>query len=147
MLRGMRAKWVHVQRELAAPPEQVFDHLAEHENLAELFGAKVKRLNDGTDGNRNGVGSRRELKVGPLPPFEETTTRYERPELIEYKITRGGALKDHVGIMKFRPTPSGGTHFEYRIRVITKVPGMSGLVKASLQRNVEKGLAKVPGGR
>jgi uncharacterized protein YndB with AHSA1/START domain len=141
----MRTHWVHVERDLDAPPEQVFDHLAEHENLAALFGAKVKRLNDG-DTERNGVGSRRELKVGPLPPFEETTTRYERPELIEYKITKGGALKDHVGIMKFSPSPSGGTHFEYRIRVITKVPGMSGLVKASLQRNVEKGLKGVPGG-
>jgi uncharacterized protein YndB with AHSA1/START domain len=142
----MRAHWVHVDRELNAPPEQVFDHLAEHENLADLFGAKVKRLNDGTDGNRNGVGSRRELKVGPLPPFEETTTKYERPSLIEYKITKGGVLNDHVGIMEFSPTPSGGTRFVYRIRVISKIPGTSGLIKANLQRNVEKGLKGVPGG-
>ena len=142
----MRAHWVHVTRELAAPPEAVFDHLAEHENLASLFGAKVRRLNDGDDGSRNGVGSRRELKVGPLPPFEETTTVYERPSLIEYKITKGGVLKDHVGIMKFSPTASGGTLFDYRIRVITKIPGLSGPLKANLTRNIEKGLAGVPGG-
>lgn len=143
----MRAKWVHVQRDLDAPPEEVFDHLAEHENLAALFGTKVKRLADGDDGSRNGVGSRRELKIGPLPSFDETTTRHERPELIEYRITRGGVLKDHVGIMKFSPTPTGGTHFDYRIRINAKIPGMSPVIVAGLTRSIEKGLRTVPGGR
>lgn len=143
----MSEQWVHVERDLDAPPEAVFDHLAEHENLAALFGAKVTRLDDGDDGTRNGAGSRRSLKVGPLPAFEETTTRCERPSLIEYRITRGGLLKDHVGIMRFSPTPSGGTHFDYRIRVIAKVPGLSPVIAASLTRSIEKGLATVPGGR
>ena len=58
----------------ALPPEQVFAYLSEHENLGDLFGAKVTRLKDGSDGNRNGVGSSRELKVGPARPFEETVT-------------------------------------------------------------------------
>ena len=52
----MRARWVHVERDLSAPPAEVFEHLAEHENLAALFGAKVTRLADG-DTERNGVGS------------------------------------------------------------------------------------------
>ena len=143
----MRAHWVHVERDLAAPPEAVFDHLAEHENLAALFGAKVKRLNDGDDGTRNGVGSRRELKVAPgAPPFEETTTQYDRPSLIEYKITKGSPLSDHVGIMKFSPAPSGGTYFEYRIRLASRIPGLAPLVKANLTRQIGKGLKGVPGG-
>ena len=143
----MRAHWVHVTRELAAPPEAVFDHLAEHENLAEMFGAKVKRLNDGTDGTRNGAGSRRELRIAPgAPPFEETTTVYERPSLIEYRITKGSPLRDHVGIMRFEPTPSGGTRFDYRIRLASRVPGLAPIVKASLTRSIHKGLRDVPGG-
>lgn len=144
----MRAHWVHVERDLNAPPEAVFDHLAEHENLAALFGAKVRRLNDG-DTERNGVGSRRELKVGPLPPFEETVTQYVPGELIEYKITKGGVLNDHVGIMKFSSSASGGTHLDYRIRVAAKGPfaPLSGTIAKSLSRNIEKGLAGVPGGR
>lgn len=144
----MRAHWVHVQRDLSAPVDQVFDHLAEHENLATLFGAKVKRLKDGTP-ERNGVGSARELKVGPLPSFDETVTQYTPGELIEYKITRGGVLKDHVGIMKFSPAAGGGTHLDYRIRVAAKGPlaPLSAVVAKSLTRNIEKGLAGVPGGR
>ncbi|MEJ7784366.1 MAG: SRPBCC family protein [Solirubrobacteraceae bacterium] len=142
----MRAHWVHVQRDLSAPVEEVFAHLAEHENLAALFGAKVKRLNDG-DTERNGVGSRRELKVGPTPAFEETVTQYVPNKLIEYKITKGSPLDGHVGTMKFSPTSSGGTHFDYRIRIASKIPLLAPVVARQLTKDVEKGLAGVPGGR
>ena len=144
----MSEQWVHVQRDLSAPVAEVFGHLAEHENLAALFGAKVKRLNDG-ETERNGVGSRRELKVGPLPSFDETVTQYVPNELIEYKITRGGVLDDHVGIMKFSPSANGGTHLDYRIRVAAKglLAPLSPVIAKSLTRNIEKGLAGVPGGR
>ena len=144
----MSDQWVHVQRDLSAPVEQVFDYLAEHENLASIFGAKVKRLRDGNP-ERNGVGSARELKLGPLPSFDETVTQYVPNELIEYKITRGGVLDGHVGIMKFSPSGAGGTHLDYRIRVKAKGPlgPLSPLIARSLTRNIEKGLLGVPGGR
>lgn len=142
----MRAHWVHVQRDLSAPVEEVFDYLAEHENLAALFGARVKRLNDG-DTERNGVGSRRELRVGPTPAFEETVTQYVPNELIEYKITKGSPLDGHVGTMKFSPTSSGGTLLDYRIRIASRIPLLAPIVARQLTRDVEKGLAGVPGGR
>lgn len=142
----MREHWVHVQRDLSAPVEEVFAHLAEHENLAALFGAKVKRLSDG-ETERNGVGSRRELKVGPLPPFEETVTQYAPNELIEYKITKGSVLDNHVGIMKFSASGSGGTHLDYRIRIASKIPLVGGVVTKNLSRDINNGLAGVPGGR
>jgi uncharacterized protein YndB with AHSA1/START domain len=137
----MREHWVHVEHDFDAPVEKVFAYLAEHENLAAVFGAKVKRLNDG-DTDRNGVGSRRELRIGPLPPFEETVVRYEPNELIEYKITKGSPLKGHVGIQKFTATPSGGTHLDYRIRVASAIPGVATLTHAGLSRNIPRGLAK-----
>ncbi len=133
---------MHVERDLSAPVERVFSYLAEHENLGDLFGAKVRRLNDG-ETERNGVGSRRELKVGPLPAFEETVTEVVANELIEYKITKGSPLRDHVGVMRFSPTAAGGTHLDYRIRVAMGVPGAAALVKAILTRNIERGLDTV----
>ena len=92
----MRACWVTVERDFAAPVEQVFAHLSEHENLSVLLGAKIERLNDGQP-ERNGVGSRRQLRIGPLAPFEETVTKYVPGELIEYRITKGTPLREHVG--------------------------------------------------
>jgi uncharacterized protein YndB with AHSA1/START domain len=141
----MRAHWVHVERDLTAPVGEVFSHLAEHENLAALFGARVKRLSDG-ETDRNGVGSSRELKVGPLPPFVETVTEFVPNELIEYRITKGSPLDGHVGTMRFSPAPGGGTHLDYRIRIASKLPLLAPFVARGLTRDVNKGLAGVPGG-
>ena len=146
MLSPMKEHWVDIERDFSAPVDQVFGYLAEHENLENLFGAKVKRVRDGEDGQRNGVGSRRELKIGPLPSFDETVTRFVPNELIEYKITRGTPLDGHVGTMEFSPTASGGTHLHYRIRFASKIPGVAAIVTKVVGGNIEKGLKNVPGG-
>jgi uncharacterized protein YndB with AHSA1/START domain len=137
----MRAHIVHVEHDFPEPPETVFSYLAEHEHLADVFGANVKRLADGTDGNRNGVGSRRELKIGPLPAFEETVTEYVPNDKIEYRITKGSPLDGHVGTMLFTPGPNGGTHLDYKIRVASKIPGVAPIVHRALTKNVSTGLA------
>ena len=92
---------VHVVQDFPQPVEELFAHLSEQENLESLFGAKITRLSDGTDGTRNGAGASRELKVGPLPGFVETNTEVIPDELIRYRITKGGVLKDHEGVMRF----------------------------------------------
>jgi uncharacterized protein YndB with AHSA1/START domain len=131
---------VHVVQDLPKPMEEVFAYLGEHENLEPLFGAKVRRLNDGADGTRNGVGSKRELKVGPLPPFVETIIEVIPGELIRYRITDGGVLRNHEGVLRFSATPTG-THVDYTIEFDGRIPGTAPLIRKGLQRNVEKGLA------
>jgi uncharacterized protein YndB with AHSA1/START domain len=138
----MRAHHVYVEHDFAKPPEAIFAHLAEHENLAKLFGAKVTRLRDG-EGERNGVGSMRKLKVGPLPPFEETVTEFVPAQRIVYRITKGGPLRGHVGVMTFEPTAAGGTHFIYDIRIASPIPGVAPLVRASLTRSITRSLPGV----
>jgi uncharacterized protein YndB with AHSA1/START domain len=139
----VRANWVTVEYDFTAPVDGVFAFLSEHENLAAVLGSSVERLEDGSP-ERNGVGSRRRLKVAPgAAPFEETVTRFLPGELIEYRITKGSPLRDHVGIMRFSPTPGGGTHLDYRIRIASRIPGLSPLVTAVLTRNITKGMARV----
>ena len=92
---------VHVTQDFPQPVEEVFAYLAEHEHLEPVFGTKVRRINDGTDGSRNGTGSAREMRVGPLPPFVETHVEVVPNELIRYRITKGGILKDHEGVLRF----------------------------------------------
>src|SRR5262245_19848965 len=136
-LVAMRALHDHVEHDFAKPPERIFAYLAEHENLAEMFGAKVKRLRDG-DVERNGVGSVRELGVGPLPPFEETVTEFVPSERIVYRITKGSLLRAHIGVMSFAPTTGGGTRFVYDIRIASVIPGVAPLVRASLTRSIQR---------
>jgi len=139
----VRANWVNVEYDFTAPVDRVFAYMSEHENLASVFGASVERLEDGRP-ERNGVGSRRKLKVAPgAAPIEETVTQFVPGELIEYRITKGSPLRDHVGIMRFSPAPGGGTRLHYRIRIASRIPGLSPIVSAVLTRNMSKGLATV----
>ncbi len=138
------AREVHVERDFPQPPNIVFAYLARHEHLEDVFGAKIKRLASGAEGERDGVGSRRELRIGPLPPFEETVTEFVPDELIEYRITKGSPLKDHLGGMRFSPTPDGGTHLDYRIHIDSAIPGVAALVHTGLSRSIPRGLAKAP---
>jgi uncharacterized protein YndB with AHSA1/START domain len=138
----MRAHHVHIEHEFAKPPRQIFAFLAEHENLAEVFGTKVTRLRDGEDGQRNGVGSVRKLQIGPLPPFEETVSEFVPGERIVYAITKGSPIRDHLGVMEFAPSGTG-TRFVYDIRLASPIPGLALLVRAMLTRSIERSLPKV----
>jgi uncharacterized protein YndB with AHSA1/START domain len=138
----MRAHHVQIERDFAKPRERIFAHLAEHENLAEVFGAKVTRLRDG-DGERNGVGSVRKLQIGPLPPFEETVTEFVVPERVVYRITKGSPLRGHIGTMEFAATPDGGTRFVYDIRIASPIPGLAPIVCAALTRSISQSLDSV----
>ena len=132
---------VHVIQDFPQPVEDVFAYFNEQENLEPLFGAKIKRLTDGSDGQRNGVGASRELRVGPLPGFVETNIEVIPNELIRYRITKGGILKNHEGVMRFS-RQGGGSRLEYTIEFDGKAPGVGALVKATLTRNISTGLRK-----
>ena len=137
MMRVMQR--VHVVQDFPQPVEALFAHLSEQENLESLFGAKIKRLSDGNDGTRNGVGASRELKVGPLPGFVETNTEVIPNELIRYRITKGGILKDHEGVMRFS-SQGTGSRLDYTIDFDGKVPGTGAVVKKMLEKNIKAGL-------
>jgi uncharacterized protein YndB with AHSA1/START domain len=139
----VRAHHVHIEHDFVKPPARIFAQLAEHENLAEVFGAKVTRLRDGGDRERNGVGSVRKLQIGPLPPFEETVTEFIAPRRIVYRITKGSPLRGHVGVMEFSPTDNGGTRFVYDIRIASAIPGLAPIVRAALTRSIEQSLDSV----
>jgi len=133
---------VHVTQDFPQPVEEVFAYLAEHEHLAPVFGTKIRRINDGTDGSRNGTGSAREMRVGPLPPFVETNVEVVPNELIRYRITKGGILKDHEGVIRFT-SRGDGSHLDWTITFDGKAPGIGSLVKAKLTRDVSRSMHKL----
>ena len=138
----MTLSHVHVSHDFRAPVDRVFAYLAEHENLAELFGTRVERVRDG-DTERNGVGSCRRLSFNGLLPFEETVTEMVPNERIVYRITKGSPMRDHEGTMTFATTGGGGTRLDYRIRFGSPVPGLAPLVARVLHGRIAGGLRKL----
>ncbi|HUQ00352.1 MAG TPA: SRPBCC family protein [Aeromicrobium sp.] len=134
---------VHVKHTYTSDPKTVFDALSEHENLGPVFGAKITRKTDG-DANRNGVGSSRQLNIGPLPPITETVVVWEPNTHIEYEITKGGfPLKNHYGVQRLTPTADGGTELDYTIAFDSVIPGMAPVVAKQLTAALSKGLPRL----
>jgi uncharacterized protein YndB with AHSA1/START domain len=131
---------IEIDQDFALPVERVYSYLGEHENLATVFGVKIARVRDG-DESRNGAGSVRQLRIGLLPPFEETVTAAVPNERIDYRISKGSPLKDHHGTMQFSSTGTG-SHLHYVIE-FNAAPGLAQLVRAQLDRSIRKGLKGV----
>ncbi len=134
---------VEILREFPVPVERLFATLAEHENLARIFApATVERLRDGAE-TRNGVGSARRLRIRPAGPFVETVTAYRENELIEYRITEGSPLRNHVGIMQFSPLGPDRSRLHYVIEFDGRFPFVARIVAAALDRGINRGLTRM----
>jgi uncharacterized protein YndB with AHSA1/START domain len=132
---------IEIDQDFSLPVERVYAYLAEHENMETLFGAKIARVRDGEE-SRNGAGSVRQLRIGILPPFEETVTSAVPNESIEYEITKGSPLRNHHGTLTFSSTGTG-SHLNYVIEFGAVLPGLDRVVKVGLERAIRKGLKSV----
>ena len=54
-------------------------------------------------------------------------------------------MRDHLGVMEFTSTPSGGSAVDYTIRLDSAIPGLASVVAAAINRSVPRGLAKLDG--
>jgi len=140
---------MEVHHSFESAPPRVFAYLAEHENLATVFGARVTRVRDGSDGFRNGVGSARLVKAGPLPAFEESVTEFRPDELIRYRMSRdslvGSVVTDHEGVMLFSAAAGGVTRLQYVIVFHARIPGLASVAARALKRRIAGGLAAIDG--
>lgn len=126
--------------EFTRPIDEVFSELSDHERFGELCGIKMKRIKNGEDAV-NGLGSVRKINIGPLPSFEETITGYQENRFIEYKITKGSPIKNHVGTLNFSETKDGCS-LDYEIKLESKVPFTTGIIKSALKQGISKGIGK-----
>jgi uncharacterized membrane protein len=137
----MKIHEIKVYQEFDAPIEQVWEAFNDHASFGKMMGQKVVRVVDSTDPNNiNGVGSVRSLTL-PTGPFEETIVKSEKPNLIEYKISKGTPLQHHYGRMQFTSLPDGRSAINYSIELGSKYPLIGMIVKAALAKGIASGLA------
>lgn len=134
---------VRFQTTVKAPRERVFAFLADHQKFARLFGSTCTRIKDG-QGDVNGLGSVRRLGPGPLS-FDETIVTFEPHRRIEYSVTRGSPIKNHLGTVDLSDAAGGGTAIDYVIRFDGKIPGtgapIAALLRFALKANAGKALS------
>jgi uncharacterized protein YndB with AHSA1/START domain len=121
-------------REVKAPPETVFDVLADHRRYAEITPLRKSVLEREGEPAPNGVGSVRVLTaVGP--PLREETIAYQRPGRFSYRLLSGLPVRDHVGTVSLEPS-AGGTVVTYAVRTMPTLPVLGTLVVFFVRQGV-----------
>lgn len=119
-------------QDIAAPIERVFEFLADHHHFASLFGGSCTVIREGDDrAEPQGCGSVRRLGPGPLS-FDETIVAFDRPNGIDYVISRGSPIKNHRGTVRLQRR-GDHTVLDYRIVFDGRLPGTGALVAQALQ--------------
>ena len=137
---------IHIRQTFKQPVETIFNLICDHEQFGKIVGAKIKRIQDGTDGHINGLNSVRNIEVLPGISFEETVVNYVPFSSMEYKVSRGSPIKNHHGKLNFSES-KGITTLEYQIQFEPKLPlpFLGKLLKRAIQTPIEKGLKKLAG--
>jgi uncharacterized protein YndB with AHSA1/START domain len=124
------------ERQVAAPPEVVFDVLTDHRRYAEITPLRKSVLEREGEPAPNGVGSIRVLSVAG-PPLREETIAYEPPARFSYKLLSGLPLRDHVGTVELTPR-DGGTRVVYAVHTTPTVPLAGAAVVAAVKLGVRQ---------
>jgi uncharacterized protein YndB with AHSA1/START domain len=98
-------------RQVAAPPEVVFDVLTDHRRYTEITALRRAEL------EREGEP---ELGVAG-PPMREEVLAYGRPYRFSYTLLSGLPVRDHVGTVELSPS-EGGTEIVYAVRTTPTLP-------------------------
>ena len=137
----MAKQHILIKQNFNAPIATVFNALTDHENLGRVLKAKIVRIKDSDENssNVNGVGSIRRITPLPFSHFEETVVSYEENQLMEYVVSKGSPIKNHIGRMEFSEV-NGKTLLNYTIDFEPKIPFLGKLLKGLIEAPITKGL-------
>ncbi|HEV2727265.1 MAG TPA: SRPBCC family protein [Solirubrobacterales bacterium] len=121
-------------RQVAAPPETVFDVLTDHRRYTEITSLRKAELEREGEPAPNGLGAIRVLTVAG-PPMREEVIAYERPYRFSYKILSGLPVRDHVGTVEMQPA-SGGTEIVYSVKTTPTIPLAGPVFMAVLKKAI-----------
>lgn len=123
-------------REVAAPPEIVFDVLTDHRGYAEITPMRKVELEREGDPAPDGVGAIRVLhSVGP--PLREEVISYQPPSRFSYRLLSGAPVRDHVGTVAIEPA-GAGAKITYAVRTIPTLPVGGAAVVAVVKLGVKQ---------
>jgi uncharacterized protein YndB with AHSA1/START domain len=128
-------------REIAAPPETVFEVLTDHRGYVDITPVRKVEMEREGEPAPNGVGAIRVLRsVGP--PLREEVLAYESPSRFSYTVLSGLPVRDHVGTVEL--TPNGtGTKVVYAVRTHATVPVVGWAVVAAIKQAIKQLLGGV----
>jgi uncharacterized protein YndB with AHSA1/START domain len=140
--RAMRRS-IRVERRLDAPPDAVFEIIADHARYDRFDGVRRSQLVEQGNPPPNGLGAVRWIWLGPLR-FEEEITAFELPRRLDYLIrdVKGLPFRHEGGSIQL--TPDGaGTHAVWTSSFEVPVPLVGGAIDRIFSLRLERGFGRV----
>jgi uncharacterized protein YndB with AHSA1/START domain len=123
-------------RTVAAPPETVFEVLADHRGMVAFTRFRRIELEREGEPPPNGLGAIRVLHlIGP--PVREEIIEFEPPRRLAYRAISGLPVREHVGTVELSPAGEG-TRMSYVLESTPALPGVGFVLVAILRRVVEE---------
>ena len=88
----MGVQQIVIKQVFNASVDTVFSILTDYEAFGRIINAKMKRVVDAGDENKNGLGSVRRIYLLPGLTFEESVVTFEPNRLMEYRVTKGSPI-------------------------------------------------------
>jgi uncharacterized protein YndB with AHSA1/START domain len=132
---------IRVEKHLDAPPEALFEILADHGRYDRFDGIRRAEVLKEGDPAPNGLGAVRRVWIGPLR-FEEEITAYEPPTRLDYLIVdlRGVPFRHEGGSIRLTPE-GGGTDAVWTSSFEIPVPLVGGALDWAFKLTLERGFA------
>jgi uncharacterized protein YndB with AHSA1/START domain len=130
----MRRSFV-VEAHSAAPPETVFEVVADGSRWQDWAGPAVPRSSWQVGAPAGGIGAVRRLGLGPLSSREEIV-EHDPPHRLAYALRSGEGLHHYRATVDLQAQPGGGTDIVWSGTVDTAVPGLAGPLVALFRRLV-----------
>ena len=125
-------------RTVAAPPETVWEVVADLRGMSEFTRFRKVELEREGDPPPNGVGAIRVMHlVGP--PVREEIIAFDPPRRFSYRLLSGLPVKDHVGTIELDPAGEG-TRMSYVLETTPAVP-LVGFAMVAVMRNMVESIA------
>ena len=134
---------IRVERRLDAPPEAVFEIVADHARYDRFDGIRRSELVEAGDPDPNGLGAVRWIWLGPLR-FEEEVTAFDPPRRFDYLIRHVKTLPFRHEGGSIRLEPDGpGTNAVWTSSFEIPIPVVGGAMDRIFKRQLERGFARV----
>jgi uncharacterized protein YndB with AHSA1/START domain len=134
---------IRVTRRIEAPPEAVFDVLADHARYDRFDGIRRSELVETGVPAPNGLGAVRWVWLGPFR-FEEEVTAFEPPVRLDYLIrdVRGLPFKHEGGSIRLTPTETG-TDADWTSSYEIPIPVIGSTLDWIFTRELKRGFGHV----
>ncbi|WP_205347078.1 SRPBCC family protein [Pseudonocardia broussonetiae] len=128
-------------RTVAAPPDQVWGVLADHEGMRTWVpGLRVAVTRPGTS-ETGGVGTVRKVGFGIAGPIVEEVVAFEPGRRLGYRALAGVPLKDYRGEVVLSPA-GAGTEIRYTVEAEQRLPFGEALLVRGLAAGLLSGLVR-----